>query len=44
MNDPAAGYGVSEKAVMPVKKGIHYGFPLSNDKFEASSAEFIRSD
>ena len=29
MNYPAASYGVSNKNVMPVKTGIHLGFPLS---------------
>jgi hypothetical protein len=44
MNYPAANYGVSNKNVMPVKTGIQLGFPLSNDKFEASFGEFTRSD
>jgi hypothetical protein len=31
MNYPAASYGVSSKNVMPVKTGIHPGFPLSRE-------------
>jgi hypothetical protein len=31
MNYPAASYGVSNKNVMPVKTGIHLGFPLSRE-------------